>query len=555
MMSRRVLGIGDGAMQSAFGENPFMARMKAAFWNVNATDIAGVAEKFQSLMSGGFVSQMMAQAMVKSLGMNSPEWMQALMQRPSALRANQAYQSNLQERMGFSPASLQKYAEEIPMLLGRIGAAWDAVKMKLATVALPIIERLGNALASWVAGNADSVAGWIETISEWVFVKAPVMLAQGLVMVTGVVSNAVNGLIGVLGSVSEWLLVAATAVIDFGAWLASGLPKWLGIAVEWVANTMRGLAGFIDEYAPVVADAVAKGLSGVGHTVADWLRDLSEALYNMTFSSNPLRSVIEGLAAAFDAIINAVRDFGRAMIITEQLFYLSSPILNAYQARTSGSLVTPVSMWKTVGQYNQDFPESNLHAQAQKFFNNPNYLPQWSASLDNAANTLEQRMNRLGQDARGHILGTAQWTRNKLNQGADWLAPVGRPDLNKGFMAGSAVGSYVSYGANELGGVLNNISGLVGDARDFMSNNIQPSANALAEAAGTFQQIVGSEADRRAQWNEMMDETRKQTAAVQAQTRATLDSRRALESLTRIGGRIGSYISEDAALNMTRVQG
>jgi hypothetical protein len=554
LMRGRVLGIGEQSLQSAYGENPFLTRLKSSFWGVNATDIAGVANKFQSLMRGGFMGQMLAQAMAKSLNMNSPDWMQALMQRPSAIRANQAYQTNLNAKMGFTPSSLQRYAEEIPMLLGRIGAAWDAIKMKLATVALPVIERLGNALANWVAGNADQIAGWIETIAEWMFVQAPVMLANGLVMVTNVIQNAVSGLVGVLGSIADWLLIAAQAVINFGTFLAEGLPKWLGAAAQWVADTMRNLARLIAQYAPVVAAGVAKGLAGIGHTVAEWLRGFGEALYQMTFQSNPLRQLVEGLAGAFDGIINAVRDFGRAMVITEQLFYLSSPLANAWQAKTSGALVTPVSMWKTVGQYNDDFPESNIKGSIQKFFNSP-ALSNAAADITNFADNLEKRMNTLGVSAGGHIMDAARWTQKRLHQGADWLAPQGRPDLNKGFLAGSAAGSYISYGANQLGGLLGNVSGMIGDAKDFVAGNIQPGANALADAAKTFQTMVGSESDRKAQWDELMSEERKQTAVAEAGLRAQWDQLMAMNAFIRAAGRVGSYIAEDAALNMTRVTG
>jgi hypothetical protein len=56
----------------------------------------------------------------------------------------------------------------------------------------------------------------------------------------------------------------------------------------------------------------------------------------------------------------------------------------------------------------------------------------------------------------------------------------------------------------------------------------------------------------------VVEESRKQTNAIQAAARAIMEgngSLRAMESFMRTGSKIGSYLAEDAALNITRVSG
>lgn len=262
----RILGISPESLQNAYGGNAAITAMKGRAFGVDPTNLASVAGRFQQLNSGGMGSQMMAQAMLKTLGMDSTDFRQALMQRPSDITSQQGFQQNLLSGMGIGQSSLEKFATEVPLLFGRIGAAWDAMKIKLATTALPMLENLGKAITDLAVNNADKIAAGIQTVAEWMFVKAPVMMAQGLVSVADIVVKAVN-----------WMIQA-------GRFLEKNISNVFRMIGETIGRWMDALGNLLESVGTDKNNPLRGFVIMIGKAL-DAIRDMAQRLFDAISSS------------------------------------------------------------------------------------------------------------------------------------------------------------------------------------------------------------------------------------------------------------------------------
>jgi phage-related protein len=506
----RSLGISDSATAGIYGgEAGFIQRLKAAVFGLPGAESGGfnsqAAARFQQLRGQGPGGQMMANAMAKLMGLTSPEQQRMLMMNPSKIRAQEKWTENLNARMGNTPDVLRKFAEDVPLAFGKIGAAWEAAKVRLAVIAAPIMERVLEPVINWLGNNAEKISAAIETVARWMFVKAVPMFAEGIATVADILARAVDWIIG------------------FGEAVASGLPKWLGVAVKGIADVMVWLANTIHRLAPIVIGGISGLFETVGNSIAGWLDSLSKFLMDATTNkNNPLRSFADGLAQGLDGIRGVIASFldGIAAIAKDWL----EPAHQAWTWRHD-TAVAAITTQKLLGK------DDAWVASAIKNWEMQNPDPQaWTANLQNVASNIRanphQVQNQVDQWFQNNptLQGTsgfagrwskivqshtddtvkwinkngmmgANWTEKQLRVGANTLAPQGEDNI--GVKAGNIAAGYINQGV------------------DFMKGTIKPAADTINAAAQSFKEKVGTEEQRKLTWQELMlKEAREQTASL-----------------------------------------
>lgn len=180
-----------------------------------------------------------------------------------------------------------KAAGEFDQKMNELGAQFEAVKMKIAEVLLPVIVNqlipaLQEKVIPAVLAVVKEVGGWIEAfgkldpaIQEVVgWIAAAFATGGPVLLAIGAVSTAIATLIASTGPVG--LFIAAAGAL-FGAWKLWGedIKGAIGPAVEWIGGQFDWLMGQID--------AFLGKLKGMSQAVTDFFSVSQEDIKGMDF--------------------------------------------------------------------------------------------------------------------------------------------------------------------------------------------------------------------------------------------------------------------------------
>jgi hypothetical protein len=243
-------GIGGGAVNSmlgGMGQMPAFFAQKAGMFGLPGYEssdfVPKLAQAFQAAAARGPFGMATARNMMGTLGMDSPDMMRLVNLPQNKIREQLAWQGNTQSALGIGAGDVQKWAEDVPLLINRIGSFVEMVQVKFVSGLLPYIEAGLNALTNYLGQNATKINEAIRGAVSFLFTQAPVLVLQGVQTMLGGIT---------------WLVEGFSNGARF---LATNAQTVLGV-IDTIINALRTFSG----------NAV-----GVGGVLVAFWHDISEA--------------------------------------------------------------------------------------------------------------------------------------------------------------------------------------------------------------------------------------------------------------------------------------
>lgn len=234
-----------------------------------------------------------AQAMRDNMGMNSPDIAAVLQSDPRSLRRREDYSVQTYARAGVGPTAIQAYAEKIPELLNRLAVNFDALKMRIATAALPALESLLGMVERVGSANADRVVGVFQSVLEWLYVQAP-----GMILDAGI--TILSGAQTLIGGLDE-----------AAAWLQDNLPEFATSISKFIGSMLRKLADSISHYGQLLAGHVAAISKWIGNAMISFGR----MMQNLNNDDDPLRRFVLSMAGFIDTLFKFARPLAGVLAV------------------------------------------------------------------------------------------------------------------------------------------------------------------------------------------------------------------------------------------------
>ncbi len=499
-------GVGNGAVTSAFGnQSPFAFGLKARAFglpNFDAADFGEqLASKFQGLNARGPMGNILARSMMRTLGLDSPDFLRLASTGVGTQRANAGFANRINSNLGLDSGALGKYAEAVPSLVTRIGVAFNGVLMKLANESLPMIESVLDGATKIIGQNAGSIGRLISTAVEWMFVRAPLIMLDGVTTVLQITSGALQTLV-------KW-----------GTWVVTTLPSVLAIGTQAIGDTLRAWAQSFAVWAPTMINGFADFLAGMGETIASWIetiggfvvsamRNLAQFLYSVwSDENNPFRVMALQIATGLDSIINGTTNFVGTMAAAGAALgnILQTSVLGIIAAKALGIPLGYTSPSQARADATAGIGTSRLEEMANRFLASP--------KLPRAADWL----NKQADGADSFIANAASNVRSGFGDASKMARETGTSVANSitAGLTGMANALASADGQHNIGRDLGNLFAQnAAPAVDFLKNTLAPGVQNLSEAAQAYKQSLGSEEDRRGRWDEMIAAQKETTSAI-----------------------------------------
>jgi len=281
------VGIGKDAVNGMFGgagQSPFMFQMKAAAFGLPSytdknflPEVAGMQRKVTDSNPYG---PEIARSIMARLGMDNPQMRMLGNLTPARIRGEQAWTERVQSKLGVGGEATRKYAEDVPLLMNRIGQFIEFVKIRFANDLLPFVEGILGSLVDYLAANAGNIANAIRTGVEWLYADFPVLFLEGMKSVIAGAQWLVDG-----------ALTVVTAIINIGHGFAN-FVRSLGDADSGINGFIEGFLGFL-EYIVIGFNGFMKGLATVGYVI--W-------------------TLVAGFVNLIPMLVNAVASLGESIL-------------------------------------------------------------------------------------------------------------------------------------------------------------------------------------------------------------------------------------------------
>jgi hypothetical protein len=198
----RALGVSGNTITSMFNspvQSPEFFGMRARAYGLSGDMsspkfIDDLARKFQEMSSQGPLGRMQAMGMMENLGLNNPEMIKLVNTPVQQIKEQQQWQANVDDKLGMSPAAIEKIGERLGLLLQRFEYFADAAKAKLAEGLLPTLEGALEAAANFMAKNSDKIADAIKAAMEWTYAVLPKLILNGASIALGALSALMHGI-------------------------------------------------------------------------------------------------------------------------------------------------------------------------------------------------------------------------------------------------------------------------------------------------------------------------------------------------------------------------
>lgn len=462
-------GVGPESLQALFGStSPLVLNLKARAFglpNFESANFGGaLAGRYQSLNASGPLGPIQAQAMLRALGLNSQEFQRLANTSPATQQQNAAFSNRINASLGLSPDALARYSEVVPAALTRIGSAVQAIVLKLAGEALPLVEQTVDTVSSIIGANAPKIGAAIGGLVKWITTSVlPVFLSSGQALVTMGIA-AFRGFVGwanwFLNNIQDVLTKAVAFVTDV-------LNSWLSSFAQWAPKAIEGFATFLEGTGNSIADFVGN----VGAFIVQGLTALSNWMQNVWSSpTNPFKVMVVGIADSLDTIINGTRSFVGHMAqlgaVLNNLIWINPIIRLLPQFRN----ITYQSPSQAYANATAGVGQANIGQVARNTFANPawsrgataiaNNLPNIQATFDNLQSGLRNGFNTTAQNARTYGTGIANGILNGGNAVSNFLSPAGQPNI--GSKVGGALAENTRPYVEGLSALQDGISSITG---------------------------------------------------------------------------------------------
>lgn len=519
----KILGISAESVNSMLSsQNPAILAAKARAYGFgdprDPGQFAISAVRYQTLMGQGTGGQIQAQMYLRNLGMDNAEFRSMLMQRPETIRSQQAYGAGIDARVGVGGGAYERYAEGVSNSLTRISYVLDMLKMKAATVLLPVLESVLDAVTSFASAHVGDIGNALQAAVQWIFVKAPLLAVTAM----------------------DWIADKAATLVDritdFAGYLATNLPQILSSATNWIADFITHFALQFNQWGVKAIEGISALLTGLSKTFAGWLAGFGKGLADMEKDGNPLYDLLYGLAQTFDFLSVGLKGFttlaahtGAVITVVGKLFYDAFQVLLTLPRLTMmaiGGIVRKIPDWAG------SLPGVGPFLIAAKALANAWQPTDWRPVLDldfpNYATTQAMLDNMPTSDLVGALL-------NAKNSGA-W-GKNGAAIQKRAAQIGNTkwIDDAEDEALKRLFGITGGIIGVANRVRpkgmewgqmgqpymqeffNFMQNIVQPNVHAAKAEVDDYKQSLGTEMERTRRIQEAQLAVQKETLGVMKQ--------------------------------------
>lgn len=237
----RPFGVSSGDVAGFLRENPLLMQTRAAMFGMPAlTDSnypVAMARRYQQMAAQGpFGREIANRALDAQFGGSAPDNIRLMANMPiKTIQAQMAYNDKVQGQLGVNPEVLRKFAEEVPLVINRIGMLWEAVKVKFAVEMLPLIENSLGFVADFLGKNIGNIAKFIGQAAQWMVKVFPFLVINGLKLIN-----------------------------DGALWFVNAMAK----GAHFVADSLRSMAAMFDAFADgdnTFLDVIGNILKGIDY--------------------------------------------------------------------------------------------------------------------------------------------------------------------------------------------------------------------------------------------------------------------------------------------------
>ena len=244
----RYSGLGIDAGQLFGSQNPTAFRMRASVYGLPGYDAPAfgsqLAGKYQGMMRGGMMQQMMAQNMLGSLGLDNEQGRKLANSRPSDLRESERFATRAQSAFGIDAGAISGITRDFDLLIGKFRTLGQVGALALTQKLLPTLNR-------W----ADNALGIIERFEGGA---------------NGLMTKAVNALLGgIEGAAGGFLTLAKFLAVDapkaafgFADSVLSGLQSVVGAVPSMWETFLTGI-GWVQAAVSPLFEFLSKGFTGL----------------------------------------------------------------------------------------------------------------------------------------------------------------------------------------------------------------------------------------------------------------------------------------------------
>jgi hypothetical protein len=261
------LGISREQTQGTFGaQNPALFGLKASIWGLpgyGSPDLMPqVAGRYQSMMGSGLGGQLLAQQMLGTLGMNSPEMRRAAMTPVSEIRSQMAFQSNVQSTLGVDPRMIADVTRQFDTLTNRLKILSDAALVRLGAEVLPRVNAGLEVLTNTLLNNSVAIGSFITNAVNTSF-AALANFGAFMLRLPGVFIGAAQGALAFADSILGFVDTGLSALPQLFDTFLTGVS----IVQTAVQPLFNGIASGFDYLAQVVPPIISQAVNGVGTVI------------------------------------------------------------------------------------------------------------------------------------------------------------------------------------------------------------------------------------------------------------------------------------------------
>lgn len=259
--SLAAFGVSAADVASGTKDPVWLTRMRAGALGGASIDDGplAMARSYQRTRNSGLLGPQMANsALDAQFGGSAPDSVKLMVNLPlDKIQGQLGFNQKVQNSLGINPEVLKSYAEDVPLLIGRIGMLWDAIKMRFAVQILPTVERVLGNVTEFLSKNFDKIAEGMKAGVTWLVADLPPLLMH-------FVANVLRAF--------AWLL---TGFSNFTDMLAKNLPAILS-SLDVMLNGLRAFGKVVTQVAAVIMQGVSglvnPGGGGAGSTAGNFVR-------------------------------------------------------------------------------------------------------------------------------------------------------------------------------------------------------------------------------------------------------------------------------------------
>lgn len=141
--------------------------------------LTGYASRYQEMMSGDFLSRMMAQSMSSTMGMNNPQGMFLANLPADKIQEQLDWTTHLQENLGLTGDAITRFAQDLPLAQLKISTGFDHIKLSFMDLASPAILHALDYVTDYIGQHGQDIKNALIKAVDWTFTEMPLLVITG----------------------------------------------------------------------------------------------------------------------------------------------------------------------------------------------------------------------------------------------------------------------------------------------------------------------------------------------------------------------------------------